>query len=306
MTAISIKAVKNPAKLFNMAQLEVSYKQLVKRWHPDISGDNDTFLHIQKLYDIAKRMSSVPILETDEALIVPGTGDEYTISYTVPFELGSIFTGPNHITYKFTKDYASLASIPVFRFGSDKMKQEFSKLLPVSYKKLSAPDGATYIIISKNPDQHLLHEVLQSHTLPLEVIVWIFNRLNNLSCYMQVTDQLNFGLDSKSILVCFDHHTVSIVGGWWYTYKDKASLKHMTRATLGLLTSKDKELKRARAGIVGDQIRSVCLAMKPTNPILKNWCQTPSSDSLIEMYTIWDKNVLPKIFPVRKFYKWSI
>jgi hypothetical protein len=165
-----------------------------------------------------------------------------------------------------------------------------------------------FAIIDKNPGFELLSDIMK-HEIPLETSVWIFNRLYALGCYMATIGVFNLDISPYTVLVDLENHSIQLLGGWWFTVKDGRKIKNLPLTTFNLLTNKMKDTKIATIEIVSEQIKNVMREILKGRDIpspYKNWLSLPAQDNIIDEYYRWEHEVLVKIFPVRKFYKWTI
>jgi hypothetical protein len=324
-----------PIDLFDYDNLERSYKELVKIYHPDHGGREEDFVYLCFCYEQAKFE-----IETGQAIGKDGVylfGYELELhknrkieySSSTEFPYGKVYVGKQCLVYEFPSDKVKeefdYIATPQ-SFADDKMKTMISRQIPsindiekISIKK----DGILikqFVIIDKLPQTYLLSDVIK-HNIPLETSIWIFNRLYGLGCYMQLHGIYNLDISPYNITVDLEDHKVQLLGGWWWHHSPNRGwwwhcptnngekLKRLPMSTYNLLTNKMKETKTATIEIVTEQIKAVMRQILEGRDIPKvyaAWLSLPAQENIIEEYSQWEKDVMPKIFPVRKFYKWTI
>jgi hypothetical protein len=313
-----------PIDLFDYSDLDKSYKALIKKYHPDHGGSEDDFIYLKSCYEKAKFE-----IETGQAIgkdciyfFEPNKKREIKYSSLTEFSYGTVYVGKKYLAYEFSSDKVEEEFCDIYTsfefFENDKMKETFNDQLPTKeIEKIAIKkDGALvkqFIIIEKSPNAYLLSDVIK-HNIPLETSIWIFNRLYGLGCYMCLPINMNgiYHLDIApyNITVDLENHSLQLLGGWWwYAPGYTGKLSRMPLRTYNLLTNKMKETKTASIEIITEQIKDVMreiLDGRDIPRVYSSWLSLPAQENIVEEYSQWEHEVMPKIFPVRKFYKWTI
>jgi len=320
---------KKPVELFDYNNLEKSYRELLKKHHPDVGGNQEDFLHITECYEIAKHEKSAGYAVGSDAIYI--FKDKHCIfsdkkidySKIYEFSYGKVYDGSEYTVYEFTgssvydeilelkKNYGRTRPAP-FPFPNAEIRDKFRLQVPYDidfYQFFNKSErDRMFVVFKKEPGFILLSEIIP-YKIPVETSVWMFNRLYALGCYMQMTDIYNLDISPYTVLFSLENHTVQLLGGWWYMTKEGQKMSKMPLATYNLLTNRMKDTKTASIEIVTEQIKNVMRTILKDRDIPKpyrNWLSLPAQENIIDEYYQWEHEVLPKIFPVRKFYKWTI
>jgi hypothetical protein len=312
---------KKPVDLFDYSNLEKSYKDLIKIHHPDKGGNQADFLHVTQCYEIAKKeiklgyaVGNNKIHFFKERKGFPYKSYDYNSFFE--FSYGKVYDGPECVIYEFAgstlhDEIQKVASLR-FPFPNAEIEEKFRSQTPrdgfvIDVMGEGGPERQVYLI-KKEPSFMLLNDIIP-HGIPLETSVWMFNRLYALGCYMQMVGLYNLDISPYTVSFNLEKHIVQLLGGWWYTAKEGQKISKMPLTTYSLLTNKMKEQKTASIEIVTEQIKNVMrtmLAGKDLSNPYKNWLSLPAQENIVDEYYQWEHEVMPKIFPVRKFYKWII
>jgi hypothetical protein len=165
-----------------------------------------------------------------------------------------------------------------------------------------------FAIINKPPSTHLLSEIM-TYEIPLQTSVWIFNRLYALGCYMSMIGVYCLDIAPYNIVVNLEDHSLCLLGGWWYNAKEGGRISRLPLSTYSLLSNRMKETKTVSVEIVIEQIKNLMrqiLAGRDIPSPYRNWLSLPAQNSIEDEYFQWEHSIMKKIFPVRKFYNWTI
>ena len=305
---------KKPIDLFDYSNLEKSYKELLKKHHPDVGGTQDDFLHITECYEIAKKEKhngyaiggkQIFLFHSDYAPRI-----DYDCSYT--FSHGKVYDGPIYLVYEFQGSTTELTALHWeidFPSVNKDIEEKVRIHLPNPKRTLIySVDDRSFFIFTKTGKSKLLADIIP-HNIPLETSVWMLNRLYGLGSYMQMAGTYNLDISPYTLTADLECHSMQLLGGWWYSVKKGGRISKLPLTTYGLLTNRMKETKIATIEIVSEQIKSVMrtiLAGRDIPSPYRNWLSLPAQENIIEEYYQWENNVMPKIFPVRKFFKWTI
>jgi hypothetical protein len=308
-----------PIDLFDYSDLDKSYKSLVKKYHPDHGGSEDDFVYLKSCYEKAKFEIETGQAIGKDAIYILTSDKKREIKYSssVEFSYGKVYVGEKYLIYEFTpnnvlvKDNGDI--FPPLQLADDGIREAFiSKVPSVGIEIISIEAKGIlvkqFIVIGKSLKTILLCDVMK-HKIPLATSVWMFNRLYAMGCFMSAIGVYNLDISPYNILVDLEDHSIQLLGGWWYSYSPGDKLKRMPMSTYNLLTNKMKETKTASIEIVTEQIKNVMQKILEGRNIPKvyaNWLSLPAQKNIINEYSQWENEVMPKIFPVRKFYRWTI
>jgi hypothetical protein len=307
---------KKPIDLFDYSNLEKSYKELLKKHHPDVGGNQEYFLHIAECYEIAKKEKEYGYAIGSKQIFFfnpyGNTIFDYVSCCTFPY--GRVYDGPSHLIYEFPGDtmkdeIKDLLGKIDFPLAGEAIEEKIKIHLPNPRRILIlCVKDCAFVIFNKTGGSMLLCDVIP-HKIPIETSVWMFNRLYSLGCYMQMAGIYNLDISPYTLTVDLDCHSVQLLGGWWYSVKAGKKITKLPLTTYGLLSNRMKDTKKASIEIVSEQIKNVMriiLAGRDIPKPYKNWLSLPAQENIIDEYYQWEHNVMPKIFPVREFYKWTI
>ena len=125
-------------------------------------------------------------------------------------------------------------------------------------------------------------------------------------------------LSLDTLFVCPEHHTVCVLGGWWYASTIGKKLKALPQRTIinapsVLINSKlamletDPELVRLTGRELLGNANGVHLMLDTSIPRgLVSWLRLPGRGHAIKDYAEWRDKILPDSFGPRKFVKMTI
>lgn len=334
MSSEDILKIKDPGLLFpqNLGEARIKYAQLIKDWHPDVNQSpkaNEVFIHIKGLYDQAIQMIK------NGSWIAPGEiqfKDKHSITtYRMKyhkhhlFELGDMYVNDTSVMYVLDEQYKLLVSyakdtIKNFKFSSNKMRLDNEKYLPPTPKIFETKDNKIGFVVKKSEDLLFLRDVkekLQGMENRDRHVAWILSTLYNLSCYLGYTGLCHNAISVDNYFISPQFHSGMLLGGWWYSVKNKTKMRAVPPGTYNLLppdikASKiadhriDQELiKEIGRELLGDKTGVRLLSMKTAPIPMISWLRCSSNGSAVENYRIWNK-VLEESFGKKKFVKMEL
>lgn len=313
MEASEILKMESPGELFlDPARIKEDYKELIKKWHPDVGGNSDVFVRIKSLYEKAIKCGDLWI--SKDRVIIRKTAFKFRKMHT--FELGKMFLGKKTILFLIDAKYGSLVSnaiakTSVFNFSNDKMKWDIDKYLPHDMKIIDTNcEGHIVISLSMREDLVLLRDVLSyySNNLLDRHIAWIIGTMYNAACYLQFSNLSHNAISEDTYFISPSQHNGALLGGWWYCTELSKPLKQIPSYAYATMTPKMKSDKLATSHIDLNLIRSLGLKMmgdrKEPVPMYQ-WFKGASCGSATEEYSRWE-NVLTESFGPRKFVEMAI
>ncbi len=327
MTADQILAIPvlEPERLFGSPEeLHERYHGLARRWHPDLpDGDLRVFAHVNELHDQAKRLVDDGRWHTPGLLEFTANGKRYRVRYfrAFEFELGKAYLGKTLITYVIGKEFADLAQnahkiITGLRFPDTKTSEVMGRYLP---KLIEYHETSTDIVVTIGKPVDLIRMrdlvVHMGDKIDAKHVAWTVSRMLNHASYLEWAGLTHNDLSLDSLFVCPEHHTVCLLGGWWYatpvggvmTALPKRTLNHAPREVIVKKRASlriDPELTRLTAReMLGDPsgVRLMGDASLP-KPML-DWLRMSGTGSAVVDYTQWRERILRASFGERQFVK---
>jgi hypothetical protein len=323
VTTTEIENIKNPMQLFTRLGYKKEFRELSKKYHPDMGGDGKVFAHIVSLYHKAESMDRAGAWGYAGTLsVIDESGIKYQLNYLSKhdFELGLIYVGDTDIAYKIDisiMSYKDAIKLPVFRYKSPEMQKQFDGIVTSKYKNIIKTKDAVYLVHSKRENAYLLCEILERNKIEKEHVAWILSRLYNIGSFLQYNELVHCDIGINTILICPEDHTIALTGGWWYSYKEGDRLHSMPSATYNILPRSIVEDKKACYEMMGEQIHSLgrqllgnrhgsFSELSKTNKNFAEWLTNAGQSDIIKEYQTWDKQILASIFGARKFVKWDL
>lgn len=317
--------VLEPERLFGSPDvLHDRYKTLAKQWHPDLPhGDTTVFTHIGDLYMRAKHLVDVGMWHTPGLFSFTAAGKQYRVRYfrAFDFELGKAYLGKTLITYVIAKDYADLAEnartiIKGLHYPDDKTREVMDRYLP---KVVEYHETATDVVISiAKPADLIRMRDLLTHLggkIDGRHVAWMVSRMLNLASYLEWAQLTHNDLSLDSLFVCPEHHTVCLLGGWWYAMPlDSTSnlvlpIRTHDHAPRDVLSNKhaslriDPELVRLTGReLLGDATGMRLVSDPNLRKQIVDWLRMSGNGSALQDYTQWREHVLGP----RKFVKLTV
>ena len=253
-----VLTAKHAGDIFSYDQdLKKQYLLLSKQFHPDVnSNPNATkaMAIVNSLYLEAQAMLEKGEWHETNCVVFSTTdGKRRKIKYlkTFSFELGKVLVSESIVCFLFDKDKEMYYNEYVkqtksFKFASDRMKEQFTPILPKVLDKFQTLEGEFGVVVSKNPDEILLTDLLEYVKIVEDRhVAWILGSLYNLSCFFYFNGIVQNGITLDTVFVNPKTHAVSILGGWNYTKKIGEKMTGIKKDVYDLLPIKTKEDKLA-------------------------------------------------------------
>jgi hypothetical protein len=315
-----------PERLFELPELVSSkYKELALRWHPDLpSGDEAVFKHIVALHEQAKHR-----VVTD-AWHVPGRysftdldGKSYALHYfkTFDFELGKAYLSDTRVTYVIRDEFADLVDnakriIAGLRFPDKATEDVMRRYLP-QIKSVYRSADSTIVMIDKPADLIRMRDLLEHLGGKIDAthVAWMVSRMLNHASFFEVTGLSHNDLSLDTLFVCPEHHTVCVLGGWWYAALTGEKLKALPQRTISNAPNDVLRTKLASVGTDAELVRltgrellgngnGIHLTKNTAIPAaMVSWLRLSGKGSPVKDYTEWREKILMASFGPRKFVK---
>lgn len=328
MTADEILAIPadQPERLFSGPdKLKLEYRQLAKAWHPDSNKDpaaSDVAARINALFAEAQKKAAIGRWDTPNQMVLKDawTGKTFKIGFRrkIPFELGEMLYGRTKVLFLIRSEFKDLfeaahATIEDFKFGSDRMRAEMTKYLPVFRNRFETKDGLCAYFMDKTEDVFLLRDV-QTHfggRMDPRHVAWIMSALLNIACYLEYAKITHNGITADTVFISPKYHSALLFGGWWYSTKvghKIAALPDGTRrlAPPDMLRHKKGDptldlvsIRAIGRDLLGDITGMTLLSTLAPAPMV-NFLRSHPSSSARQDYAHWGK-VLEASFGPRRF-----
>ncbi|MBK9144987.1 MAG: hypothetical protein IPM23_21040 [Candidatus Melainabacteria bacterium] len=244
LTARQILSITEPESLFSFCQVTArkEYRQLIRLWHPDSSGNRTdsgpVINHLAALYRqaIAQRKAGnwrepLDKVESEVAgrrrfLLADGSIREFEYVRFRPFEGGRMLIAEHAVCFEIDREFEDLYRQAVKRildlgFADREMAAQIGPCLPEILDSFVARTGpGLVLIVRKTPDQLLLADVLEhfgGSITPVEHLGWIMNVLYNIACYLKWSGITHNAIATDTLFVSPMRHTGMLLGGWWYS-----------------------------------------------------------------------------------------
>lgn len=327
LTAKQILAVPmdQPEKVYTGEEsvCKMEYRILAKRWHPDhTKGNNDVFVHIKLLYELAiDRIADGIWKEPGLLKLTALNGSVHRMRYLRmrPFELGEMYIGSAIVGYAIKTDYKDLIEnaermVRSLTYADDKMRGEVSRYVPIWYECLRCADRY-FVTLRKDPEHICVRDLLIKLGGKIEPkqVAWIMSRLHNLLCYFEWAGIVHNDISLDNYFISPAGHIGSLIGGWWYAKRVGQRMVALPERTIryakpDCISSKkaafstDAELIRALGReCLGDAFGNKLVLDKSVPKAMLNWLQSPGSGNAYEDYNTWYNTVLTKSFGPRRF-----
>ena len=330
LSADAILAITQPEKLFTKEEYSKEFLRLRKHWHPDVNDDpkaNDVFIHIISLAEEAKTKILTDSWNGDATLHFNTSSKNYRLKYHKcrDFELGKMYIGSTTVAYVLDEANEDLfkngvRAVKGIKYPKAKFKEEFAKLFP-NIKFHDKTDIGHVVVMDKPKGSVLLQDLIDympPNTIDPKHVAWIVSSLYNIATFLDFVGISHNSILPTTVFVDPEKHSVSLLGGWWYSVNVGSKLKAIPTELTKVLPSEVFKEKTAKSsydrlavkgvaiGCLGDPtlVGSKLLVSKDIPKPLLNWIRTPSSGTAVEEYTGWD-TALEKSFGKKKFIKFD-
>lgn len=299
-TAAEILKVEFPEHLFtSYLALEREYKELAKRWHPDLLiGDAQVMAHINSLYQKAQAYDLIT-WPTPGTVLLPQTMTRFHFQHKQELEFGSVYYSKKTICFTFLEQMSSLLRIPAPDLPPE-VKKEFEVKVPHNIRFMKP----LTVAMSKHPKEYLLRHVLD--VLPTHAACWVMSDLHNFMCYLEHTGQTHNAINVDSIWINPDRHSIHLYGGWWYARPVGERLPTVPLATYPFVARDILKEKVATHRIDAALVKALGrrLFAKEPGPVYE-FFQRPPLPTAVENYRAYGAAMVKQFGP-RRFTKWEI
>ena len=243
---------------------------------------------------------------------------------TFDFELGQVYLSEHRITYVIKSEFVDLAKHAVkiigdLRFPDKETKEVMARYLPV-IKNVYETSNGIIVMIDKPADLIRMRDLRDycGGKIDPKHVAWIVSRMLNHASYFEWAKLSHNDLSMDTLFVCPEHHTVCILGGWWYATPIDTKLAALPQRTISNAPSEviktklaslitDNELIRLTGRELLGNANGIYLEADKNIPKpMVSWIRLPGCGSAIKDYALWRDHVLPDSFGPRKFVKMPI
>ena len=320
-TIEQILSITNPCVLFSDTEVKIKeeYRFLSFNFHPDKNPDpraGDVFAHINQLYyEVAKLIKSNQWESPTVLKLFSTDGKEYIVRFKKKktFELGAMYISDTVVAYVLDNKYEKLflnaqEHIKNVQFSSDNMKKEFGRYLPEIRAAFKTKDKCV-LIVGKTKDLLLLSDVIEYYQDKFPVdwdkhVAWINSRLLNILCFLNYNKIVHHALSLDTIFISPEHHTVAVIGGWWYVVDYGRKMLSIPSNLYKYIPPTVLSTKKATNITDGELVKAIgrelLKKVKPPKAI-ENWFKFGAGESPIKEYETWQNKTLKEAYGERKF-----
>lgn len=323
---VDILATRDPWQIFStdFYECKKKYRQLASVWHPDLStGNQDVFLHINRLYDWALEMiQNGDLRELTTHRLHTNTHGVITWDRLsqFDFELGKCTIGLKSVGYESRRNddlfNNAITRTASFAYSSTRMARDISRYLPVVKRSGSTPEGQ-FIEYTKPQHYVLLADAMNYEGGALKNpghLGWILNSLYNLCCYLNYIGICHGNISPYTVFVSAEKHAVWL-SGWWYAVKKGEAFKAASHRCLEWFPERDKPrgstridlelVKAVGRYLLGDESGENLHLNKSIPKGFIDYLNEPAGDDAVEEYRNWQKNILPSVYGDPKWVDWD-
>lgn len=319
-----------PERLFRSpTQLKAVYRALVKFWHPDHSRDpkaTEVISHITILHAMAERKIAAGVWETPGKLELRGKDAKtryvsFERSRATDLPGGRAVYGRTVAAWLFPTAYADLfetarRTISGLTYRDATVRNKTAPLMPKLLKTFETTNGFCAMVQQKTEDVFLLADLLeqQGGRIDPKHVAWIVSSTLNLACYLESIRMTHNALTIDNLFVSPQHHSVLLLGGWWYSAGIGSQLSALPAATRAIAPPDILKAKRADPRIdlisiralgrelLGDRTGMTLLGRADIPKPMLNFLRFPPAQrSALVDYSTWMYDVLPAAFGARRF-----
>jgi hypothetical protein len=311
-------------------KIKSEYKELSKRWHPDLNGNSEQSNKAMSTINIfyAKALELLEKHEWEKSnytLLKTIDKKTFEINYksVFDFELGKFYVCDKAIVFLVGKKFSSLyenykRTIKNLKYPSDKMKEEIERFIPKIILEFETIDY--YVMkIEKEDSTFSLIDVhrFYNNQIPDKHVAWILSRLYNLVCFLDYNKISHNALTIESLFVNPEHHGIFLYGGWWFSCPLGTQLRSVPKKVYNTMPYQSKStavadrridletIRMVARQLLGDEYGAKILGNREIPQVIKDWVLGKSGKTALGEYQLWDET-LNEAYGKRVFIKMDI
>jgi hypothetical protein len=321
-----------PERLFagDGSSLKQEWRELAALWHPDRNPHetraNEVLKHINVLYDAAQQKLATGQWEGSGVLMLDdrnGNRQELRYLRMSRFELGECYIGDAFVAYaleKASRDLfdAAVQTVGSFRYADDAMKREVTRSLPHLEAVVESAERLV-LVVQRKTDMVMLGDLIRHLGSRLEPrhVAWIVSGLSSLACYLEWAGIMHGAIAPDTVFVSPKHHTIAVLGGWYYATRTGERLRALPQRTLNSVPPIVMDIKCATCAVDQELIRQLAREMlgdpggtkllrdKSIPKPFAQWIAHPPARSAYADYSNWEK-AREASFGPRKFLEMRV
>lgn len=310
----------------NSDKIKKTYRELIKKYHPDVCSDEraaSTIAKLHVLYKEAEEHCKNNTWKESNVLTLHRSDGKTALiknfKYTSSNEMGRIWISNTCICYEFEKGKKKyfdnyLKMMDWIDYADENMEKHFSPFVPKVLDNFEA-DGNYYIIIKNYGELYPLGIVKDVFKTP-EHAAWLTTKTLEICNFLQFNNIAHNGICEDNCFINFDMHTVHLFGGWQYSVplddsmigvpkKVFDSMRSSTKKDKLSVTSTDLDAVKAMVKSVSDGRTYVKLLDNKFPTPFAEFLSSTSSEDAFEEYDKWEK-ARKASWEKRKFIKVEI
>ena len=293
------------------------FKELAKKYHPDICKDKNAVSDFAKINDLYKeaidKIEKGIWFEKDVLLLESKDGKKYKLKYLKKhsFELGFFYIGRQHLIYvlehknkKFLDN--ALNVLKNLKYADGQMEKEFKRYFPNIVDTFELKTGEYCLVLKKENTDFLLSDLIdfyknKGQELEDKHCAWVISRLNNIACFLKFNGLVHNGISLNNCFVSPKYHTIMLLGGWWYCVPNGEKLIGTQKSVYDVMPIKEKSEKISTYKTDLECIKQIGRQLNKKYPKpFDNWVNKATSGDAFEEFEEWN-NVLYDSYGERKF-----
>ena len=294
---------------------EQTFRQLVKRWHPDTCSDpqaQQVFTRILALRESDKNGKG-------QVTVIGSAGEERVhLTTYAETDLGRRWVGPNVLAWSFEHE-PDLAK--VFRknlretpFADEKMRKQMCSVFPRFIREVTH-DGAPMLMFPRKNTAVISDWIVVQGSFPTAHLAWLGSGLLNIGAWANWADWVRPAIALDTVTINPATHDVGLVGGWESAAQAGKRPVVASKRTLRLcpaLTSPSftptttltqEIIRQTLREAAGDPSGLRLTDLGVPGPIAK-WLQSAPAKDAVADYQNWHQ-ALQQVYGTRKFVKWD-
>lgn len=235
-----------PHWLFPLDEKESNtlWRELSLKFHPDVSsGTEDIQSKINELKNVRGKLLKEDMwLGPNQKIFYGRDKKTFKINFLLKekSDAGTIFTGKEFLFIHFEKNevewgekaWKNIKSISSIHLN-EKMKQQFTPILPVPKFHIPLEDGGLLLVLNKPNDMVPLSWVFSmSKILEIKIepkhLAWIVSGLMDFSCWCEACGLHFNSPETRNFQISLDRHIIAPWGGWHFAVKKDEKVTALT------------------------------------------------------------------------------